>query len=392
MTLVAAFSLTAWMPWRVDYRREAVNGATQDAITTRLGPPQAERTLTMRETVWRYQSYQGDLLCLEYIAPERRTGMRFEEIRTIGVIGAGVMGAGIAQVFAQAGYQVRLHARHQATLDRALARIRANQTQQITGGLLTAEQAQASLDHLFPTTRFEEAVQGVELINENVPEHLELKRHLFRRIEALVPLDTILTSDTSSLPLTKLAEGMQVPERMLVWHWINPPQLIPVVEVVLGPRTDAAIAETVVQMAKRIGKMPIVVRRDVPGFVLARLQVALLREACHLVQEGIATERDIDQALTAGLGLRWAVLGPLRVMDLGGLQTLLAVSQNLYPELSRAQEPPSLVQELVTHGHLGVSTGRGFYTYQEGEAEQMMAERDDKLMRLLRTLGWDGST
>jgi 3-hydroxybutyryl-CoA dehydrogenase len=133
-----------------------------------------------------------------------------------------------------------------------------------------------------------------------------------------------------------------------------------------------------------------VVRRDVPGFVWNRLQFALVREALHLIQEGVVTAPEIDQ-VTAGLGVRWAVSGPVQILDLAGLQTALAVGRNLYPALSQAQEPPPLVQELVTQGHLGVRTLRGFYTYQEGEPEQIMAGRDAKLRRLFQTLGEGGS-
>lgn len=317
--------------------------------------------------------------------------MHVEEIETIGVIGAGVMGAGIAQVFAQAGYHVRLYARHHDTLEQALARMRANQTQQIADGRLTAAQVQASRARLLLTTRLEEAVQGVQLMNESIPEDLTLKRDLFQRLEVMVSPETLLASNTSSLPITTIAEGMRHPSRVLGLHWINPPQLIPIVEVVLGAQTDAATAAVVAQVAQRSGKMPIMVRRDVPGFVWNRLQFALVREALHLLQEGVVTAHEIDQ-VTAGLGARWAVSGPLQLLDLAGLPLALAVGRNLYPALSQAQEPPPLVQALVTQGHLGARTLHGFYTYHAGEPEQIMAARDAKLWRLLQTLGGGAST
>ncbi len=313
--------------------------------------------------------------------------MRLDDIRSIGVIGAGVMGAGIAQVFAQAGYQVRLQARHEHTLERALAQVRANQTQQVKGGLLTPELAAASLARIATTTHMEAALDGAQFVTESVPEDLDLKREIFRRIEALVGADAVLTTDTSTLPITKIAAGLRRPERVVGFHWVNPPQLVPLVEVVCGAETDMAIAELVAQLAKRIGKVPIVVRRDVPGFVANRLQVALLREALHILQEGIARGEEIDVALKAGMGLRWAVLGPLQVMDLAGLQTFLSVTRNLYPELSAAQQPPRMVQELVDQGFLGARTQRGFYAYRRGEPEQVIGERDEKLIKLLHALG-----
>jgi 3-hydroxybutyryl-CoA dehydrogenase len=165
---------------------------------------------------------------------------------------------------------------------------------------------------------------------------------------------------------------------------MNPPHLMPPVEVIRGERTADATADLACSMAERVGRIPIRVEKDVPGFLWNRLQLALVREAIHVVEEGIAGPRDVDLAITAGLGLRWAAVGPFRLMDLGGLATFHAIAEYLYKNLSAAQEPQRTLAEKVAAGDTGLTAGRGFYDYSAHHADATLVARDARLLELLK--------
>jgi 3-hydroxybutyryl-CoA dehydrogenase len=249
--------------------------------------------------------------------------------REVAVLGAGTMGVGIARVFAAAGASVRLSARRESSLEAARGR-------------LGETAARVRL-----TTSADEALEGAELVIETIVEEAEPKRALLARAEELVAPEAILTTNTSSLPLAALAGVLRRPERFAGLHWLNPPELVELVEVVGGERTAPETLETLAGWMERLGKAPVVVRRDVPGFVVNRLQYALLREAYALVDAGVCTFADVDRAVTHGLGARWAAIGPFETMELAGLDVHAAVAANLWPELSNDTEPsPSLAQAL----------------------------------------------
>jgi len=307
----------------------------------------------------------------------------------ITVIGAGIMGTGIAEAFAEAGYPVCLYARRQQRLDSALARIESNQNVLSDCGLLDEGVKAAADERLRTSTDLDEALKGAQFVSENIPEDLTLKQELFAEIEARVDAEVIFGSNTSSIPITQIAAGLSHPERVLGFHWFNPPHLMRPVEIVRGERTSDAVMDTVCDLVRGLSRFPVRVERDVPGFLWNRLQMALIREAVHLMDEGIARPEDIDLAVQWGLGFRWAALGPLRVMDLAGLGTLGAVAGIINSHLCADVGVQRSVQEKIERGALGAQAGEGFYSYDPGEPERFIRARDEKLIALLQTLGAD---
>jgi 3-hydroxyacyl-CoA dehydrogenase len=310
--------------------------------------------------------------------------MRIEEIKAVAVIGAGVMGSGIAQRFAQAGYEVHLHARHEETLRTARDRIAKNQEAMGEAGLLSRPAAAEAFSRIRTMTNLEEAVRSAQFVNESVPEDLRLKHQVFAALDRHAPAEAILSTNTSGLSITAIATATTRPERVVGLHWMNPPHLMPPVEVTRGAATSPAVVDFTCDLARRIGRIPIRVEKDVPGFLWNRLQFALVREAIHVVEEGIASPEAVDLAVTAGLGLRWATVGPLQIMDLAGIQTFHAIASYLYPELSAAKEPQQSLTEKVARGHTGARAGQGFYAYPPGAHEAAIARRDATLFALLK--------
>lgn len=302
--------------------------------------------------------------------------IRFEDVQQVAMIGAGTMGAGIGMCFAQAGYQVNLYSVTAERLDRALARIRNSQQLFIEEGLISAEEAQAARERIRTTTRLDEALDGVQYVLESVPEKLDLKQNLFRQMEGYCPADTILATNTSGLSITAIASVCRYPERVGGMHWANPAEIVPLVEVIRGEQTLDHTVEVIYRITERLGKVPVRVQKDVPGFASNRLQYALLREAFHLVEAGIVSVEDVDRTLKCGVGFRYPWLGPLETADLGGLDVFHSVSQYLFPALSTAQSPPEFLNRLIAEGKLGIKTGEGFYRYEEGKRDEILRKRD----------------
>jgi len=304
----------------------------------------------------------------------------------IAVIGAGIMGAGIAQVFAQAGHPVRLQARRRATLETALERIRTNQDELVRHEMLTDPEAEAGRGRIRITQDLSEAVAGAAFVSENIPEELEPKQALFAEVDRLTPPDTILSTNTSSLPITQVARDTEHPERVVGFHWFNPPHLIPLVEIIRGERTGDAAFEETYRVAKAIGKAPIRVQKDTPGFVGNRLQRALEREFFYLERIGTCSSEDLEIALKQGLGFRWSVVGPFEHADLAGVDTHSATISFLFPLLSTDAEPPALFKDLVAKGRLGAKSGAGVYEYCPGEVERILARRNAMLIDFIKVL------
>jgi len=219
----------------------------------------------------------------------------------VAVVGAGTMGAGIAQIFAQAGHPVRLQARKRETLEAALRRVRVNQDELIRHGLLRSEDAEAARGRITVTQNLDEALVGAMFVSENVPERLDVKQPLFAELDRLASPETILSTNTSSLPITQVARDTQHPERVVGFHWFNPPHLIPLVEVIRGDRTADMAMDGTYRLAQSIGKSPIRVQKDIVGFVGNRLQRALEREFFYLERIGACSGADLEVALKQGL-------------------------------------------------------------------------------------------
>ena len=194
---------------------------------------------------------------------------------------------------------------------------------------------------------------------------------------------TIFTTNTSGLSISRIADAVSRPEFFAGLHCANPAHIIPAVEIIKGKETSDATCEVLVALAHRLGKQPVLVQRDLPGFIANRLQFALLREALHLIETGVASAADVDATIRHGLGLRWALFGPLRIADLGGLDVFEAIAGYLFRDLSNAAEVPPILRQCVADGRLGVKSGQGFFTYTPEQGKALAAWRDEALVALL---------
>jgi 3-hydroxybutyryl-CoA dehydrogenase len=289
----------------------------------------------------------------------------------IAIIGAGLMGHGIAQVFARAGHTVRVYDPSEPMLATLHERIRRN--------LSDLGQDIAPVERVSAHAQLAEAVAGAAFVFEASPENLGLKQQLFIDIEAAATPEAILASNTSVIPITQIMARLRNPGRALGTHWWNPPYLVPLVEVIRTADTSTASLQSMTALLAAAGKTPVTVEKDVPGFVGNRLQHALWREAIALVQEGVCDARTVDTVVKASFGRRLAVLGPLENADLVGTDLTLAIHETVLPHLDRTPGPLPLLQRLVHDGKLGMKSGQGF---QHWTAEQQSALRARVLKHL----------
>lgn len=296
--------------------------------------------------------------------------MHVDEIKRIAVVGAGLMGHGIGQEFAQAGYAVVLCDLTADKLQRARQAIRRNLEELSDWGLVPAAEIQAAMDRIQTTTAFEEAASDADLVIEAVFEDLALKQQIFRELDGLCPERTILTSNTSTLMPSTLASATRRPDRVLVTHYFYPPHLLPLVEIVRGESTSDETVQVIYRLLKAVGKRPIVVQKEALGFIANRLQVALLREALHIVERGIATPQDVDVAVKNSFGRRLAVAGPFETLEVqDGWDVALQIEKYMLSDLDASKEPSPLILKKIERGELGTKTGRGFYEWTAESAE-----------------------
>lgn len=305
-------------------------------------------------------------------------------IARVTVIGVGIMGSGIAAEYAAAGRTVTLLARGKESATRGVARVAAALRTLEGGEVLPPGAAEDALARVHAVTETGQAVAGADLVVESIPEDLALKRALFSDLDRRCPPATILATNTSGLPITQIGAELTHPERLIGTHYLNPPHLMPPVEVIPGEATAPEVVETVRAMLAALGKAPVVVRHEVPGFLWNRIQFALAREAFWLVEHGVATMEEIDLVMRQGLGRRWSIAGPFASLDLGGIDTMAKVARYLLPELSRATTPPAFLDDLIAAGRYGAKTGAGFYEWPEERLRQTLARRDAALLAALR--------
>jgi 3-hydroxybutyryl-CoA dehydrogenase len=282
----------------------------------------------------------------------------------IAIIGAGLMGHGIAQVFAHAGHAVRVHDPSEAILLTLHDRIRRN--------LSDLGQPQDAVSRVTAHSHLAEALDGAAFVFEAGPENLALKQQIFADIEILVSAEAILASNTSVIPITQIMQRLRRPSRALGTHWWNPPYLVPLVEVIRTASTSEASLASMTALLSAAGKTAVTVEKDVPGFVGNRLQHALWREAIALVQEGVCDAKTVDTVVKASFGRRLAVLGPLENADLVGTDLTLAIHETVLPALDRTAGALPLLRRLVAEGKLGMKSGEGF---QRWSTEQQVALR-----------------
>ncbi len=285
--------------------------------------------------------------------------MDSNQIRQACVLGAGTMGHGVAHSLAAAGIRTRLYDVDEAAAAKGFKAIRADLDKGVEKGKVSFEARDGALALLESTSDFDAAIRGTELVIEAVPEILELKCSLFARLSKSLGPDVLLASNTSSLPITKIAAACVHPERVVGMHFFNPVHLMKLIEVVRAEQSSDVAVHTALELAARMGKDPIEVR-DTPGFASSRLGLCIGLEAMRMFESGVASAEDIDKAMVLGYGFP---MGPLKLTDLVGLDVRLGIAQHLTRELGSRFEPPQVLRDMVAAGRLGKKTGQGFYTW-----------------------------
>jgi len=308
-----------------------------------------------------------------------------EQKEKIFIVGAGTMGHGIAQCFAMAGFHVSLFSRKTETLNRAETLIRSSLDTLAQEGMVEREKIPEILKKIKITQSLEEGASDANLAIETVVENKDVKQDIFSRLDDICPPKTLLASNTTALNIFDFIETSR-PDKVLIAHWYTPPQLIPLVDVVKGPKTSDESLQKVVQLVKDIGQSPLVLKKFVSGYVVSRLQIAILREILFLLDNDYVTPEELDTAAKAGLALRMMVLGLVQRMDFGGLDLTHKVINNPYIQkmLTPPDYKPVKLDQLVKEGHLGVKTGKGFYDYKGRDEADLCRERDIKLVRMLK--------
>lgn len=302
-----------------------------------------------------------------------------EEIRRIAVVGAGLMGHGIAQEFAVAGYEVSLVDTDSQVLAAAVDRIRDNLRKMVELGLVDSASAAAAPERIHTTPDMATAVTDADVVIEAASENLSLKQRLFGEMDRLAGPDAILASNSSSFMPSEINTEVKNRGRVLVAHYFNPPHLLPIVEVVRGPETSEEAVETMRALLLRIGKRPAVVNKEARGFVGNRLQLALFREALSIVEQGIAGVEDVDTVVRYGFGRRLAAAGPFEIADAAGADLWAEVAANLWPHIAASTELPVFYKDMLSRGENGMKHGQGFHAWTPESAE---AARD----RIARSL------
>lgn len=309
--------------------------------------------------------------------------VQLKDIRNISVIGAGLMGHGIGLTYALGGYKVVLNDTREVILSNAISHIRNDLKAFAESGVISQDMIEEALSHLTTTTELKKAVKDADFVTETVVEDVEVKREIFSNLDVFCPEHTIFASNTSSLVLRDFTSQSRRRDRILITHWFNPPHIVPVVEVVRGEETSDETMELVCALLKKVKKVPVKILKEIPGFVVNRIQTGMLREVWSLWQQGIANPRDIDLAVKGSFGFRLAAIGPLETCDLAGLDLWYGIADRLFKVINDAHEPPEALKRKVEAGELGLKTRKGFFDYSQDES---IKARDKKLIHLLKLL------
>ena len=300
------------------------------------------------------------------------------------IAGAGTMGASLAQVYAQAGWDTVLQNRSESGLKRAEKLIEINQKTMVQEGFLTEDESLALRQRITMTTK-KDCYADAALVVENIIENMEEKQAFWQEVSQLVPETALLATNTSGLKISEIAKACKNPERFMGQHWLNPPHLLPLCEIIIGEKTAPENVRKMRTLVTELGKQPVVVA-DINGFIINRLQFAILREAMYIVDMGAASYEDIDTVMKAGMGLRYAALGPFGVADFGGLDTFDKINSYLNAELCDSKIGNETLHKMVEAGKLGVKSSSGFYDYSGYKAEQAIKNRDEIYMKLAKLL------
>ena len=304
-------------------------------------------------------------------------------INQVAIAGAGVMGSAIAQYFAQKGLSVLLYDIMPASLEKVHTNIEQNQQLLIERGDLTAEAALAARQRVRTTAKLEDFANA-DLVIEAIIEKMDIKQKFFQQLETICSKDTIIASNTSSLSVKEMCRDMQYKDRFIGANWWTPAHIIPLIEIVRGEDTSDATAQTLYDFFESVGKKPIIINREIKGFVGNRIQFAIMREAMSIVENGYATPEDVDRVLNYGLGVRYAVLGPFRTADFGGVDTFYHISDHLFSDLSNRTDANDMIRKLYEENKLGIKTGEGFYSYTPESIQEGLRSRDEQLLDILK--------
>lgn len=302
-----------------------------------------------------------------------------DAIASVAIVGNGLMGQGISQVFARAGRIVRLIGRNPESLAKAVAVIRRNFDVFVERGLTTSEDAGAAFARISTSTRIDDA-GGVDHVIEAVPAVRETQLEVFGNLDAVCARDVVLGS-TSGQPISLMTARMKHPERAVAMHFIYPAQLIPIVEVCGGPQTASEVVTWACDVLRAVGQTPALMHKEVDGFIINRLQFAVLREAWSMWANGVASAEAIDASFKMSLGRRYSITGPIESAELGGLDIMHAFAEFLLPDLETSRTPPAAVSELVKRGHCGLKSGKGVYDWSTRDGQALLAARAARLFQ-----------
>lgn len=303
------------------------------------------------------------------------------DIKNIGIAGAGIMGSSMGQIFASYGYKVVIYDLFEKALEPARQRISQALDALVSKNEMTAEQKKNTLSRISFSSDMK-SLKDCDFLVECVVEDMGIKHKFFEQLSEIMREDAIIATNTSGLSITKIAESVKNPARFAGMHWFNPPHIIPLIEVIKGDKTAQETADIIYDISLKIGKKPIYVNKDVPGFIANRIQLAVMRECVYMLENGIGTAEDIDKCMKYALGFRYACIGPFEVVDFGGLDTFYHVADYLWEDLSDAKKPYGLFKKLIEEKNLGVKTGKGFYDYSGDKAKKALDRRDKLFLTL----------
>ena len=306
-------------------------------------------------------------------------------IQNIAVIGLGTIGHSVAHFFATGGCTVKCFDPQREARETVTSRIHSNLEQMAAAGIVAPNQIDEIIGRLAICDSPAQALEEAEFVSEAAVEDLAVKQELFANLETMVTPETILASNTSSHPMSQISKRMQHRQRALVTHPFNPPHLLPVIEVVPTAETLESVVDSTMELLQRMGKQPVRLRKEVPGFLINRIQTAMVREVWDLLDQDVASAEDIDAAVRGSLGFRLAAIGPLEVCDFAGLDIWARVFGNLSEDIRSSTDLPAGIQKLVDSGQFGTKTGRGFFDYSEpGQLEDRTSKRDQSFLQILK--------
>jgi len=309
--------------------------------------------------------------------------LKLDDIKIICNIGAGTMGHAIALQFAMNGYQVNFLDTSEYALTSGLDKMKADLKTFRDANMLHEDDA-TILSRIHATTDYAVALESADFVIESVVEDLEVKRGVWQKVEENSPKEIIMATNSSGLSPSAIQEGLKNPSNFVVAHFWNPAQLMPLVEVVPGNQTSDEAVQVTQELMSKIGKHAVAIKKESLGFVGNRIQLAVLREALHIVDEGIATPEAVDDIIKYSLGRRWSLVGPIASADLGGLDIFKNISSYLYADLSSETGTDKSLSKMVEANKLGLKTGEGYFDWNGDEGKQMVADRDAKLLELLK--------